>query len=102
MFHHVAADRRAEAGDRIANLRRAFQTVAAAAHLPAGLWPYDLRHTRITRWVAQGHNLALVQKAAGHASMRTTMMYVHLVDDDLSQLVAPPAMRRRGRSMGTG
>ncbi len=50
-------------------------------------------------WVAQGHNLALVQKAAGHASMRTSMLYVHLVDDDLSQLVAAPATRRR-RSMG--
>ncbi len=53
------------------------------------MWPYDLRHTRITRWVAAGHNLALVQKAAGHASMRTTMIYVHLVDDDLSVLVQP-------------
>lgn len=36
------------------------------------------------------HNLALVQKAAGHSSVRTTMGYVHLVDDDLSALVAPP------------
>lgn len=57
--------------------------------MPADLRPYDLRHTRITRWVAAGHNLALVQKAAGHASIRTTMTYVHLVDDDLSVLVRP-------------
>jgi len=77
----------------------AVQTAARAANLPARLWPYELRHSRITRWVAQGHNLALVQNAAGHASTRTTMLYVHLVDDDLSVLVTPPAARRR-RSMG--
>jgi len=68
--------------------------VAERAGLPAGQWPYDLRHTRITRWVAAGHNLALVQKAAGHASMRTTMIYVHLVDDDLGVLVAKPEAAR--------
>jgi len=88
VFHHVAADRHARAGDRINDLRRAFQSAARQAGLPAGLWPYDLRHTRITRWVSAGHNLALVQKAAGHASMRTTMIYVHLTDDDLGALVA--------------
>jgi len=46
--------------------------------------------------VAAGHNLALVQKAAGHASMRTTTIYVHLTDDDLSVLVEPPTPPSRG------
>ena len=90
VFHHVAADRHSEAGERINDLRRAFQATGERAKLPVGLWPYDLRHTRITKWVRAGHDLALVQKAAGHASMRTTMIYVHLVDDDLSVLVEPP------------
>ena len=60
VFHHVAADRHAKAGDRLNDLRRAFQAAAKQVGLPAGLWPYDLRHTRITRWVSAGHNLALV------------------------------------------
>ncbi|HYK09251.1 MAG TPA: tyrosine-type recombinase/integrase [Gemmatimonadales bacterium] len=87
LFHHIGGDRHAAAGDRLNDLRRAFGNAAKRAGLPANLWPYDLRHTRITRWVAAGHNLALVQKAAGHASMHTTMIYVHLADDDLGVLV---------------
>jgi len=89
IFHHAAADRHAAAGDRINDLRRAFGAAARRAKLPPGVWPYDLRHSRITRWVKAGHNLALIQKAASHASMRTTLIYVHLDDDDLRALVAP-------------
>ena len=77
-------------------MRRAFGAACKRAKLPPGIWPYDLRHTRITRWVAAGHNLALVQKATGHASMRTTTIYVHLTDDDLSVLVEPPTPPSRG------
>ena len=73
-------------------MRRAFAAATKRARLPDGVWPYDLRHTRITRSVKAEHNLALVQKAAGHASMRTTLIYVHLDDNDLRALVAvdPP------------
>lgn len=87
VFHHVTTRRRARAGERLGGLLHAFQNAAKRAKLPADLRPYDLRHTRITRWVATGHNLALLQKAAGHASVRTTMGYVHLTDDDLGVLV---------------
>lgn len=90
VFHHLRRSRRYKAGERIGNLLHSFQNAAERAKLPDDLRPYDLRHTRITKWVAAGHNLALVQKAAGHASIRTTMGYVHLVDDDLSALVARP------------
>jgi integrase len=90
VFHYTAPDRHAEADDRINDLRRAFGAACRRAKLPPGIWPYDLRHTRITHGVAAGHNLALVQKAAGHGSMRTTTIYVHLTDDDLSVLVEPP------------
>lgn len=91
VFHHLSGARHHRAGERINDLRRAFAAAATRAGLPAGVWPYDLRHTRITRWVRAGHNLALVQKAAGHASIRTTLIYVHLNDDDLSVLVEASA-----------
>lgn len=91
VFHHVTARRRARAGDRLGTLLHAFQNAACRAGLPAGLRPYDLRHTRLTRWAGAGHNLAKVQKAAGHASIRTTMIYVHLADEDLRSLVGEPA-----------
>jgi integrase len=92
VFHHVTTRRRAKAGERLAGVLHSYQNAVRRAKL--GLAspprPYDLRHTCITRWVAAGHNLALVQKAAGHSSIRTTMGYVHLVDDDVSALVASP------------
>ena len=90
VFHHLHRSRRYKAGERIGGLLHSFQNAAERAKLPDDLRPYDLRHTRITKWVAAGHNLALVQKAAGHSSIRTTMGYVHLVDDDLSALVTRP------------
>jgi site-specific recombinase XerD len=45
---------------------------------PRRVWPSDLRHTRITRSLKAGHDLALVQKVAGHASISTALIYVHL------------------------
>jgi len=91
IFHHVTTRRRAQAGERLGGLLHAYQNAVKRAQLDLASdpRPYDLRHTCITRWVADGNNLAKVQKAAGHASIRTTMGYVHLVDDDLSALVRP-------------
>jgi integrase len=43
------------------------------------------------------HPLPLVQKAAGHSSIKTTMGYVHLQDEDLNALIsAPRASERTG------
>jgi integrase len=73
------------------------QGEAERAKLPSGVRPYDLRHTRLTRWAAS-HPLPLVQKAAGHASIKTTMGYVHLQDEDLNALVvsAPKPNEKAG------
>lgn len=57
------------------------------AKLPADLRQHDLRHRRVTTWLAEGKSPALVQKAMGHADLATTMGYTHLVDDDLLALV---------------
>jgi integrase len=91
--------RRAKALTRLGGLLHAFQNAAKRAKLPDGLRPYDLRHTRLTRWAAT-KPLPLVQKAAGHASIRTTMGYVHLGDDDLSVLVEQPPARKQNEKTG--
>ena len=39
--------------------------------------PYDPRHTAVTRWVER-YPGAIAQKAAGHASFKTTERYIHL------------------------
>lgn len=88
VFHHETTRRHHKAGTRIADLLHSFKNAAEKVGLPTDVRPYDLRHTRITRWVGAGHNLAIVQKAAGHSSINTTMLYVHLANESLKTLVA--------------
>lgn len=90
IFHHLTDRRRATAGDRIGSMRRGFEAAAARAGLPRDLNQHDLRHRRVTEWLKAGHPAHIVQKAMGHADLRTTMGYEHLVAQDLLSLVEKP------------
>jgi len=48
---------------------------------------HDLRHRRVTTWLAAGGDAVKVKEAMGHADLRTTMGYTHLVRDNLRGLV---------------
>jgi integrase/recombinase XerD len=45
--------------------------------------PHTLRHTFATDLFRVTGNIRLVQKALGHASIATTMIYTHIVDEQL-------------------
>jgi len=45
--------------------------------------PHTLRHTFATNLLRENGNIRLVQKALGHADVSTTMIYTHIVDDEL-------------------
>lgn len=45
--------------------------------------PKSLRHTYATDLLRQTKNIRLVQKALGHEDISTTMIYTHIVDDEL-------------------
>lgn len=87
VFHHVTTRRRATAGERLRVLRRAFEGAAARAKLPGDLHQHDLRHRRVTTWLAAGGDAVKVKEAMGHADLRTTMDYTHLVRENLKSLV---------------
>lgn len=87
VFHHPWARRRASAGERIQSLRRAFAAAARRAKLPADLHQHDLRHRRVTTWLAEGKNPVHVKEALGHTDLRTTMGYTHLAREHLKSLV---------------
>jgi site-specific recombinase XerD len=87
VFHHDRDHRRARAGGRIGSLRYAFLAAAKAAKLPEGFRQHDLRHRRVTTWLAQGKGSALVQEAMGHSSLTVTERYKHLVPEHLRALV---------------
>ena len=67
------------------DVRRRFRTgcKALGAERLASLTVHDGRHSFISHALAAGRTLAEVQQAAGHASIATTSIYVHIaVDDD--------------------
>ncbi len=77
-------------GDVPALSPKGFNTAARRAKLPASLVQHDLRHTRITRWLADGKNPVHVKEAVGHADLRMTMASTHLVREHLRVLVEEP------------
>jgi site-specific recombinase XerD len=79
--------RHERAGERINCLRRGFEVAVKRAKLPADLHQHDLRHRRVTTWLAAGGDAVKVKEAMGHADLRTTMDYTHLVRENLRSLV---------------
>lgn len=64
-----------------AGLKFILRSRFAAAELSDHLSPHSLRHSFITLAIRGGATLAQVQAAARHADPRTTMRYVHGMDD---------------------
>lgn len=103
IFHHVRARRGVAKGDRIQNLRTGFARAAERAKLNPELHPHDLRHRRVTTWLAEGRNAVHVKEAVGHSDLRTTMSYTHLAREHLKSLVEEDGLRKgkgRGESAG--
>jgi integrase len=82
----------------IEDLRGAWERIRKAAGMPE-LRLHDLRHTFASMGAAGGLSLQLIGGLLGHASIRTTQRYAHLVDEaqrdaverigtDLAQAVA--------------
>ena len=66
-------------------------TLPDGSKLPEGLHQHDLRHRRVTAWLAEGKNPVHVKEAVGHSDLRTTMGYTHLSREHLRALTAVPA-----------
>ncbi len=79
VLHHEFTRRHHEAGARIRSLHAAFQSAAKHAKLPAGLHQHDLRHRRVTEWLAGGQSPVTVMHAMGHSDIKTTMGYYRFV-----------------------
>ena len=87
VFHHERSRAGYTAGGRIKDLRGSFDPAVKRAKLPKGFRRHDLRHRRVTTWLADGRAVAIVQEAMGHSDLRTTMGYKHLEKEHLRALV---------------
>jgi integrase len=93
VIHHEATRRHHLAGKRVRSLRNSFKGAAERAELPAGFRQHDLRHRRVTTWIAAGHSIATIQMAMGHSDVRTTMGYCSLLPEHTDALLAEPSQR---------
>jgi integrase/recombinase XerD len=90
LFCHETNRRHHHAGDRIKSLRRAVKAAARLAGLLREWHVHDLRHRRVTTWLAEGQPLAIVQEALGHSDPRVTDGYKHLAKEHLKVLAGGP------------
>jgi site-specific recombinase XerD len=90
VFHHERDRRGCKAGERVKSFRTAFDTAAKAVGIPDAFHRHDLRHRRVTSWLAEGRNAVHVKEAMGHSDLRTTMGYTHLSKEHLRSLVDSP------------
>ncbi len=72
-------------GTRIydAALREMVKRRGRKAGISKDVHPHMLRHTYATELYRETKDIRLVQKALGHANLSTTMIYTHIVDDDM-------------------
>ncbi len=88
------------AGARVQSLHSAFRAAVRRAKLPIALRQHDLRHRRVTMWLAEGQSATLVREAVGHSDLRTTMAYSHLSKQHLRTLVESAATVQRREAAG--
>lgn len=66
------------------DLRAMVKRRARKAGIIKDVHPHMLRHTFATDLYRVTKDIRLVQKTLGHADLSTTMIYTHLVDDDVA------------------
>ncbi len=64
-------------------VQRMVKRYAAKARIDKTITPHTLRHTFATDLYRQSKNIRITQKALGHTDLSTTMIYTHIVDDEL-------------------
>lgn len=72
-----------------ASLQKIIKKNAQKANIKKEVSPHTLRHSFATHLLEQGVNIKLIQQFLGHNSLRTTSVYLHLTDTDLTKVKSP-------------
>jgi len=62
----------------VGSIQHCMRLVVATARLPKGTCVHTLRHSYATHLLEEGVNIRLISAYLGHASLETTMIYLHL------------------------
>ena len=70
-------------------IQRMIKATALKAGLTKRVTPHILRHSFATHLLDHGTNLLYIQELMGHKSLKTTMLYTHVSQQALGQVVSP-------------
>lgn len=71
------------------SVNQVIKQTAAKAGIKKRVWTHQMRHNCFTHMVENGTDINLIQKLAGHNSVKTTMMYVQISDNLISKINSP-------------
>ncbi len=73
----------------VSSAQRIYQRAKKAAGITAGKGIHTLRHCFATHLLEQGIDIYLIKRFLGHINIQTTLIYLHLVPDRMSEVTSP-------------
>jgi site-specific recombinase XerD len=70
-------------------LQKAVKRAAHRAGIDKRVTCHTLRHSFATTMLENGINIRMLQELMGHADVKTTERYTHVMDKDISRLTSP-------------
>ena len=70
-------------------LQKAVKQAARKAGIDKRVTCHTLRHSFATTMLENGINIRVLQELMGHADVKTTERYTHVMDKDISRLISP-------------
>lgn len=73
----------------VSSIRKVFNKAKSAARITKPATVHTLRHSFATHLLENGTNLRYIQRLLGHSSSKTTEIYTHVCQTDLTKIISP-------------